>query len=77
MYGNNNIIVSDAKIRNSSAWVVLGCRFKPNFLLVGPGPIGSVPSVGLFLRDPSPIYSSFVEKHGKLRMDRSTRVTGV
>ena len=34
--------------------VGLGCRFQTNCPLVGPGPIGGVPSVGVFLRDPSP-----------------------
>ena len=29
-------------------WLV-NCRLKANFPLVGPGPIGGVPSVGVFL----------------------------
>ena len=31
----------------------LGCRTKANCPLVRPGPVGGVPSVGVFLRDPS------------------------
>ena len=34
-------------------WVV---GFKTNCPLVGPGPIGGVPSVGVFQRDPTRIY---------------------
>ena len=31
-----------------------GCRYESNCPLVGPGTIGGLPSVGIFLRDPSP-----------------------
>ena len=36
-----------------------GCRFESNSLLVGPGPVEGVPSVGVFLRDPSPYLRKF------------------
>ena len=39
-------------------WLV-GCRFESNCPLVGPGTIGGVPSVGVFLRDPSPYLCEF------------------
>ena len=40
-----------------------GCEdFKANCPLVGPGPIESVPSVEVFLRDPSPYLHEFWEK---------------
>ena len=32
----------------------MGCGVKAKCHLVGPGPVGRVPSVGVFLRDPSP-----------------------
>ena len=34
---------------NLLGWVGLGCRFKANCPLVGPGPVGDVPSVEVFL----------------------------
>ena len=39
--------------------VGLGHRIKANCLLMGPGPVGGVPSVGVFLRDPSPYLREF------------------
>ena len=36
------------------AYVRLAVGFKAKCPLVGPGPIGRMPSVGVFLRDPSP-----------------------
>ena len=45
--------------------VRLDCRvlgFKANCLLVGPGIIGGMPSVGVFLRDPSPYLREFRRK---------------
>ena len=38
----------------TNIFMSLGCEIKANCLLVGPGPAGRVPSVGVFLRDPSP-----------------------
>ena len=37
----------------------VGCRIESNCPLVWPGAIGGMPSVGVFLRDPGPIYASF------------------
>ena len=45
-------------------WLV-GCRLKANCPLVGPGPIGGVPSVGVFQRDPSPYLREFRRKPRK------------
>ena len=39
--------------------------------------MGGMPYEGVFLRDPSRIYASFGENHGKLRTARLTRVTGI
>ena len=39
--------------------MLLGCRIKANYLHVGSGPAGGVPSMGVFLRDPSPYLSEF------------------
>ena len=36
-----------------------GCRHESNCLLVGPGTVGGVPSVGVFLWDPSPYLRDF------------------
>ena len=33
---------------------MVGCSLKANCLLMGAGPIGGVPSVGIFLNDPNP-----------------------
>ena len=41
-------------------WLVVG--FKVNCLLVGPGTIGGMPSMGVFLRDPSPHLCKFWRK---------------
>ena len=46
---------------------LLGYRFKVIYLLVGPGPIGGVPSVGIFLGDPSPYLREFQRKSPKNR----------
>ena len=37
--------------------------------------MGGVPSVGVFLRDPSSIYASFGDNNGKLRTASSTSAT--
>ena len=39
--------------------VELGCRFKANCPLVGPGSVEKVPSVWVFLTGPSPYLSEF------------------
>ena len=41
---------------------MVGCRFKANCPIVGLGPVGKVPSVGIFLRDPSPYLREFRKK---------------
>ena len=46
-------------------WVMLGSRFTPNFPSVGPRPAGAVPSVGVFLIDPSPYLGEFRRKPQK------------
>ena len=46
-------------------WVGFGCRFKANCPLVGLGPIGGVPSVGIFLTDPSSYLCEFQRKPPK------------
>ena len=43
----------------------LGCRFKADCPLVGRGPKGGVPSVGVFLRDPSRYLREFRRKPRK------------
>ena len=43
-------------------WLV-GCSVKANCPLVGPGPVGEVSSVGVFLRDPSPYVREFRRNH--------------
>ena len=44
-----------------------GCRVKANCSLVGPGHIEEVPSVGIFLRDPSTYLRKFRRKPQKTR----------
>ena len=44
-------------------WLVVG--FKAKCPLVGPGPIGGMPSVGVFLRDPSKFLREFRRKPRK------------
>ena len=39
-----------------------GCRYESNCPLVGPGTIGGVPSVVVFLRDPSLVFTWVSEK---------------
>ena len=39
---------------NKTKSELVGCRVKANCPLVGPGTVGGVPSVEVFLRDPSP-----------------------
>ena len=45
------------------------CRFESKCLLVGPGTLNGMLTVGVFLRDPR-------ENHGKLQTARSTSATG-
>ena len=40
-------------LMNFKDWLV-GCKFKSNCPLVGPGIIGGMSSVGVFLRNPNP-----------------------
>ena len=56
--------------------VGLGCRFEANCPLVGPGPIGGVLSVGVFLRDPSPYFTwvSKVTTENSERLGRQVRL---
>ena len=79
------LICKDVKvgIKLKSAWekgiycfrslcLGLGCRIKPSFPFVGPGPGG-----GVFLSDPSPYSCEFQKKkHGKLLKARSRSATG-
>ena len=53
-----------------------GCRYESNCPLVGPGSIGGLPSVGVFLRDPSPYLAEFRRKPRKNRTARSRSGTG-
>ena len=43
----------------------LGYRIKANSLLVGPGPVGGMPSLGVFLRDPNPYLREIWRKTRK------------
>ena len=45
--------------------LLLGYNVKANGPLVGPGPVGGVPAVGVFLRDPSPYVREFQRKPRK------------
>ena len=49
--------------------VGLGCRIKANCPLVRPGPVRIVPSVGVFLRDPSLYLREFLRKPRKTPND--------
>ena len=42
--------------------IIQGCRVKANCPLVGPGRLGAVPSMGIFLRDPSSYLREFRRK---------------
>ena len=64
-------------INECNAWVGLDCRIKANCPLVGHGPVGGVPSVGIFLRDSRPYICEFRRKPGKLRTTRSTSATEI
>ena len=45
--------------------VGLGCNIKTNCPLVEPDPVGGLPSVGFFLRDPTPYLREFWRKTRK------------
>ena len=62
-------------VRDKRDWLV-GCKVKANCPLVGPGTVGRVPSMGVFLRDPSTYLREFRRKNGKLRTARSTSTIG-
>ena len=65
------------KVVDIDGWLVV-CRLKANYPLVGPGPIVGVPSMGVFLRDPSKYLREFRRKTiEKLRTARSTRAIAV
>ena len=42
-----------------------GCRYESNCPLVGPGTVDGLPSVGVFLKDPSPYLREFRRKPRK------------
>ena len=53
---------------NFYAWIVsslVGCKLKANCLLVGPRPIGGMPSMGVFLRDHNLYLCEFRRKPQK------------
>ena len=52
---------------------LVGCRVKAKCPVVGPRPVRGVPSVGVFLRDPSPYLREFRKTPGKLGTAGSTR----
>ena len=56
--------LNEHHLQYSFSWLV-DCRCKANCPFVGPGPIGGVPSVGVFLRDPSPHLLEFRKKPRK------------
>ena len=57
--------------------VVLGCRVKANSPHMGSGSAVGVPSLGIFLRDPSPYLCEFRRKPRIApNMSRSTSATG-
>ena len=63
-----HLLILNLHLTDEKSW------FQANCPLVGPWPIGEVPSVGDFLRDRTPYLRKFGENHGKLRM--LTSVTG-
>ena len=67
---------SQLLINTVCIWVGLGCRFKVNCPLVGFGPVGRMPSVGVFQRDSSLYLLEFWRKHGKLGTARLISATG-
>ena len=61
----NSLTFDNNHVGGRWRWVRLGRRFKVNCPLVGPGPIVVAPSVGVFLRDPSPYLHEFRRKPQK------------
>ena len=53
--------IEPAVLSSDAGWTE-GRRFDSNCPLVGPGTIGGVSSVGVFLRDPSPLFTRVSEK---------------
>ena len=49
---------------NCFNWKVsyFGCRNKASCLFVGPGPVGGLPRVSVFLRGPKPVFTRVSEK---------------
>ena len=45
-----------------STWLLVGCKVTTNCPLVGPGPVGGVPSARVFLMDHSPNLREFRRK---------------
>ena len=62
---------------STSLVVVVVVVFNANCPLVGPGPIGGMPSVEVFLKDLIPYLRDFWKNHGKLRTARLKSVTGI
>ena len=62
------VVIGDAK-QQAPGWLV-GCRIKVNYPLVGRGSATGVPSIGVFLRDPSPDFT----RHSKKTTENSKRV---
>ena len=68
------MVTNTCFISHSFIWDTEGLGWiKANCLLVGPGPVGLVPSVGVLLKILACIYASFGENHVKLRMAMSTK----
>ena len=65
----------DTSRAREKEYCVVVCRDVANRPHVGPGSVSGVPSVVVFLRDPSPYLCEFRRKHGKIRTARSTSVT--
>ena len=61
-----NLLLNVTNERKTQKTELLGCKTKANCPLVGPGSIGGVPSVGVFLRDPCLYLSEFRRKLGKI-----------
>ena len=52
-------------ISKSVDWLLVRCKVKANCSFMGAGPVGEVPSVEVFLRDPSPYVREFRRKPRK------------
>ena len=49
----------------NSLFMLVGCRIKANCPFVGPKPVRGMPSMGVFIRDPSPYLPEFRRKPQK------------